>query len=298
MRRMQINPALSHYDILEVSPKAGAEVIRAAYKSLMQRNHPDRNFDALESTARTAAISSAYDVLSDPEKRRVYDETLADLSRVEASPDRPSHRRSAASVGRQNKPVSSSRQRTWYATVLILSVIGAGAAILVLSKRKAAPPPVVQAISPAPAPAIERPLLALDAGESSADLQARTVSAFVTDLRIELSPSDSARSGIGHVLLIPDLGLRLAPGVADRYRPQIKEKRSQIIRQLLVTLSNAPYHELIKEDGDLYLKKLIEASVAASIGLELSAAVPAASPPFMAPQGLLEVFLPLSFSIQ
>ena len=35
--------APSHYDILEVSHTASPEVIRAAYRSLMQRYHPDKN---------------------------------------------------------------------------------------------------------------------------------------------------------------------------------------------------------------------------------------------------------------
>ena len=289
---------MNHYDVLEVSPKASVEVIRAAYKSLMQRNHPDRHSDVVESTARAATISRAYDVLSDPAQRRAYDETLLERLQPEESPGRPPIHRRVSSSGRHNAPASSSRLQTWYASVLILSVIVAGVAILVLSKRKTVQPPAVQEFSPSLTQAAAKPVPVLEVGESAADLQARTISAFVTDLRIELTPSDAAQSGFTHVLLIPDLGLRLAPGVSDRYRPRIKDQRSQIIQQLLVTLSKAPYHELIKSDADLYLRQLIEQSVAASIGLDVLTALPAASLPLQAPQWPLEAILPLSFSLR
>lgn len=77
---------LTHYDILEVSSKASIEVIRAAYKSLMQRYHPDKNTNQIESTARASAIAQAYDVLSDPQRRLVYDATLLQRSPAQAPP--------------------------------------------------------------------------------------------------------------------------------------------------------------------------------------------------------------------
>ena len=62
----------THYDILEVSPHASPEVIKAAYRSLMQRYHPDRTSVA-DSVRRAQEINDAYAVLSDPAKRRAYD---------------------------------------------------------------------------------------------------------------------------------------------------------------------------------------------------------------------------------
>jgi curved DNA-binding protein CbpA len=57
----------NHYDTLEVHPRASQEVIRAAYRSLMQRYHPDRNPGDVAAAARAASIAQAYDVLSDPQ---------------------------------------------------------------------------------------------------------------------------------------------------------------------------------------------------------------------------------------
>ncbi|MBB2484465.1 DnaJ domain-containing protein, partial [Mitsuaria sp. WAJ17] len=67
---------MNHYDTLEVSARASPEVLRAAYRSLIQRFHPDRRPDDPEAAARAAAITEAYDVLSDPVRRAAYDEWL------------------------------------------------------------------------------------------------------------------------------------------------------------------------------------------------------------------------------
>ncbi len=69
------------YDVLEVSPQASALVIKAAYRCLAQANHPDKNAGSAAASVRLAQINHAYAVLSDPDQRRGYDQTLA--SRVQ-----------------------------------------------------------------------------------------------------------------------------------------------------------------------------------------------------------------------
>ena len=64
------------YETLEVSPKASQEVIRAAYKTLMQRYHPDKNSHDPTNAQRIQTIRMAYDVLSDVVKREAYDKEL------------------------------------------------------------------------------------------------------------------------------------------------------------------------------------------------------------------------------
>jgi DnaJ-class molecular chaperone len=61
------------YDELEVSPRASAETIRAAWVSLSKRFHPDIAKDA---TGRMKRINAAWSTLSDPVKRREYDRQL------------------------------------------------------------------------------------------------------------------------------------------------------------------------------------------------------------------------------
>ena len=65
-----------HYQILGVLDDAQDIVIRAAYKALAQRYHPDKwKGDVNEANSRMAQINEAYGVLSDPIKRKKYDET-------------------------------------------------------------------------------------------------------------------------------------------------------------------------------------------------------------------------------
>ncbi|CAG4909185.1 Chaperone protein DnaJ [Paraburkholderia saeva] len=65
----------THYDNLKVTRNAPAEVIRAAYKALGQRYHPDRNASP-DAPRIMRLINEAYAVLGDPERRSAYDREL------------------------------------------------------------------------------------------------------------------------------------------------------------------------------------------------------------------------------
>ena len=63
------------YELLEVSPAASPEVIRAAYRALMEKYHPDKHPEHRRAWAEeiTRQLNQAYAVLSNPQKRRAYD---------------------------------------------------------------------------------------------------------------------------------------------------------------------------------------------------------------------------------
>src|SRR5215468_3490627 len=65
--------AQTPYEVLGVKPDAGADEIRNVYRKLAKQFHPDLNPGKPEAEARFKAISAAYDLLSDPEKRARYD---------------------------------------------------------------------------------------------------------------------------------------------------------------------------------------------------------------------------------
>jgi len=62
-----------YYSILGVSPTAGAGAIKQAYRRLALIHHPDRNQDDPQHIARFQECTEAYQVLMDPERRRLYD---------------------------------------------------------------------------------------------------------------------------------------------------------------------------------------------------------------------------------
>ena len=66
----------THYDNLKVAKNAPQEVIRAAYKTLCQKYHPDRNNNSEESVRIMKIINESYEVLSDPEKKKKHDEWI------------------------------------------------------------------------------------------------------------------------------------------------------------------------------------------------------------------------------
>lgn len=292
---------MNHYDILEVSPRASAEVIRAAYRSLMQRYHPDRHADAAQATERAAEIALAYDVLSDPERRRAYDETLRQQPPADALAGMRAHAGVTLPRGAQGQAAPGGSWRSWYAGLLILCIIGAGWAIFTLQKKPKAVAPVAPATTPAAVVTVTQgstdssPTEASGArpGEGAAAHQVRTLPAFVTDLSIELTPA-TRTAAAAHVLQIPNLGLRVVAGDSARLAERVESQRALIIQQLLGNLARADYHELIKTDGDLYLKRLIEDTVCSGLCPEpvagLAAAVPQLRP--------VEALLPLSYSVR
>jgi len=62
---------LDYFEILEVDKSASQDDIKKAYRRLASKFHPDRNksSDAVE---RFQKIQESYDVISDPQQRKIY----------------------------------------------------------------------------------------------------------------------------------------------------------------------------------------------------------------------------------
>lgn len=67
-----------YYDLLEVSPDATDAEIKKAYRRLAVKYHPDKNPGNAEAGEKFKEIAKAYEVLSDSEKRAMYDQVGED----------------------------------------------------------------------------------------------------------------------------------------------------------------------------------------------------------------------------
>lgn len=66
--------AKDYYQILGLTRKADEKEIKSAFRKLARKHHPDVNPNDKGAETRFKEISEAYDVLSDPEKRKLYDQ--------------------------------------------------------------------------------------------------------------------------------------------------------------------------------------------------------------------------------
>jgi hypothetical protein len=97
-----------HYALLGVSDRSEPEVIRAAYRALVRKYHPDSN-QAPDATQRCMQLNRAYEVLADPVAREAYDRTRMPVPRTNrAAASRPAAagklavRKRRTSQGEQN----------------------------------------------------------------------------------------------------------------------------------------------------------------------------------------------------
>lgn len=100
----------NYYRLLHVQPEAPQEIIKASYRTLMTtlRLHPDRGGD----TDTAALINQAYEVLSDPVKRKEYDQRVHKLGiRTTSEARKPSAQAESSPTHSHTRPAENSRTR-------------------------------------------------------------------------------------------------------------------------------------------------------------------------------------------
>src|SRR5882757_353368 len=75
---------IDYYKILGINKNATQDEIRAAYRKLARKHHPDLNPDDKEANKKFQQVNEANEVLSDPEKRKKYDQYGKDWQHAEA----------------------------------------------------------------------------------------------------------------------------------------------------------------------------------------------------------------------
>ena len=70
---MVLETKRDYYEVLGIDKKADAGTIKKAYRKLAKKYHPDTNSGDAQAEQRFKEVTEAYTVLSDPEKRKLYD---------------------------------------------------------------------------------------------------------------------------------------------------------------------------------------------------------------------------------
>ena len=100
----------THYDNLQVARNASSGVIKNAYKALVQQWHPDKHpKDPKEANKKLQVINRAYEVLSDPNRKKQHDKWIArqEAEKTNSKPRVPKDlTREAANTGKKYKDYS------------------------------------------------------------------------------------------------------------------------------------------------------------------------------------------------
>jgi hypothetical protein len=75
-------PMPTYYDVLQVERDASPDRVRAAYRRLAQKYHPDKMPDNANASRAMAAINAAYEVLSDGHRRAEHDLWIRRAERI------------------------------------------------------------------------------------------------------------------------------------------------------------------------------------------------------------------------
>ena len=310
---------MNHYEMLEVSPNASPEVIKAAYKSLMQRYHPDRNLGSAETAEHAILVGLAYEVLSDTNRRAAYDIELKQIS-VYLNDLRDKSR----NVLTRSAPVVKDDESFLYLWPLLALVILSGWLILSSSKKQQSPESELKEVRlsfegmqltqqqmQAKIKRIdeifkENPdLFQKEVGKRAQQVATRTIPIYITNLTVNLRGSDkvsdaSGNSSVdaGHVLSIPILGVVVGTFDTNKFIRHIENNNEFISRKLAEKLVNAKYEDLIKTGGENYLKKFILDSIGEITGTNRHEEYPSSYAEAPGRYGVVDALFPESFLVR
>lgn len=308
-------PEVTFYEILEVSPNASQAVIRAAYKSLIQRYHPDKNLGNLDMEQKTILIGKAFEVLSDPEARKAYDQYL-EQQRSNAIGEQKPH--DAAEDGAESAPVSPP---TLYQpafstgttpTSLIAWIMGGVAALFflaILANSSSSQHKLTQDERPQQTMQTKASDMAWAATEQKRQAEAeqketesrvaRTIPKLAVGITVKMPPSKDGFNHCSeftictHYIKIPTLGVIVHKNDAERITQHILKNRALTVEGIKTKLSQYQYTDLTQVDGEATLKGIIlEQMNMAIVGYHNYAVIHVSQR-----KGVEEVLLPDSFSV-
>jgi len=272
---------VNHYDVLEVSRTASPEVIRAAYRSLMQRFHPDKHPGDEAIAARATAIAAAYGVLSDTDRRSEYDRQLA---QAEAQPrwTDPPVARSAARPAPDRRSVPGRGLGAWWWLLPITAAAAIGVFTSV-STRKADPGAELAAIrkSFASKTATEAQrrelharksellarhpdLLRTASAEKAEDMAARTFALLDAPLKVRIGQERDG-GALPVELTLQGISLLVGSFDAPEMLAHMGQHKELLVQELMQRLAKEDPGRLAGQDGPANLKRVVMQSVAGTL---------------------------------
>lgn len=302
---------MTHYDALEVARDASPEVIRAAYKSLMQRFHPDKHPGDDSAGARATAIAQAYAVLSDVAGRAAYD---ASLRRPDPWPAPPVREAQPARRGDAERPLAGAWPASRVALWVLLVCLTLTGIWTFAPRRAGSVDPRAELVS------IERAFASRSATEArrrelyarklallqehpelvpparaaqADDVAARTFELLEAPLVLQVG----AATGPFAQLTIPAMSLVVGSFDAPVLLAHLAKHREQLLLDISERIARRDAARFASADGERFLRQAVLEAAAASLGNKPSQEYP--STYFESPgrHGVVDVLLPDRYTL-
>jgi flagellar basal body-associated protein FliL len=302
---------MNYYDILEVSPRASNEVIRAAYKSLIQRYHPDKNPGDTAAANRATQVVQAYEVLSDGDKRAAYDLQCNSPIHAPIETYRATHH-SLKQTDKSNKSNKPKKSNYGYVWIIITVIMLSGGGFLVFSKKSLSPTTELTearlliekgdsseaqkqtAFKRAEDILSQHPeIRQAEAAQAAQALASRTVELWNSGFTVQLRALD----GTAHALTLPVLQVRVGTFDAGKVLAHVETQKQFIREQLATRLAQAKYEALTSAGGERYLNTVVLDALDEILGTHRLEDYPTSTSESPGRYGPITVLLPEAFAL-
>lgn len=230
---------MTHYQTLQVLEDASVEVIRAAYKILIQRFHPDKHPNAPQVADQAKSITAAYEVLSNSHRRAEYDGFLRQ-SRADSSDRNQTSStldlnalKTTQKIEKIELLVANWLGRNWVLSLLVLLIVLVTVIYLwpIITNR------IDEDYAEKVAAAEQK--IRVDQLRANADEQeSRIISPFRRKIVLSLRTKDVGNNGT--VVIFPEISIVLSKVNVEDSKVYFKNNSEAIARKLEVDLSNLP----------------------------------------------------------